>query len=257
MKGVKMSNHDSSKLPARSNGVPSTGKKSQALDRIRAAKPAKPLAGAQRKEDLLAAAIAPKQRPRLVFAFDATASREPAWDTAKRITDSLFTALPGQLDVALTVHGGGRVHTFTQFSSDSRVFRDQAASVKCQAGPTAMVQMMSMVREQAGVKVMLYIGDCFEEDPAAAYELADAFRLRGVRAILLHDASSGDAAARSVFEEIARRTGGVCVDFYSGAPGDLQEILEAVAVLAYGGVKLLEQKKNSLPGARRLLPFLS
>src|SRR5277367_174458 len=28
-------------------------------------------------------------RPRLVFGFDATASREPAWDTARKVTDSL------------------------------------------------------------------------------------------------------------------------------------------------------------------------
>src|SRR5271157_954362 len=51
-------------------------------------------------------------RPRMVFGFDATASREPAWDTARQVTDALVKALPGALDVALAVHGGGRMHTF-------------------------------------------------------------------------------------------------------------------------------------------------
>ena len=48
------------------------------------------------------------ERPRLVFGFDATASREPAWATARQVTDALVRALPGELDVALAVHGGSR-----------------------------------------------------------------------------------------------------------------------------------------------------
>lgn len=248
--------NDFPKLPARVGRSAVTGKKSKALDRIRAATPAKPLADGLRRGDLLSAAITPQQRPRLVFAFDATASREPAWDKAREVTDALFTALPGELDVALAVHGGGWVLTFTRFSSDARFFRDQAAAVQCQAGSTALVRLMEQVREHAGVKVLVYIGDCFEEVPSAAYEQADALRLRGTRAILFHDASTSDQNAREVFEEIARRTGGVCLDFHGARPGDLRDILEAVAVLAYGGVKLLERKKGQLPGAGRLLPYL-
>ena len=48
----------------------------------------------------------PAARKRLVFAFDATASRSEAWDAAKGLTDTLLGTLPGQLDVALAVHGG-------------------------------------------------------------------------------------------------------------------------------------------------------
>ena len=112
------------------------------------------------------------------------------------------------------------------------------------------------MRAHNGVKVLLYIGDCFEETAAAAFQQADALRLRGIRAILFHDASTGDHEARAVFEEIARRIGGACLDFYGSNPGDLRDILEAVAVLAYAGVKLLEQKRGQLRGAQRLLPLL-
>ena len=48
-------------------------------------------------------------RPRLVFAVDATASREPAWAAARQVTDALVQALPGELDVALAVHGDSEV----------------------------------------------------------------------------------------------------------------------------------------------------
>ena len=58
-------------------------------------------------------------RPRLIFGFDATASREPAWATARTVTDALVNSLPGELDVALAVHGGSMLHTFTDFTSDA------------------------------------------------------------------------------------------------------------------------------------------
>lgn len=245
--------------------VPSTARaKKTSLARIRAASPGKQLpgqAGKRPRESLLAAAVTPARRPRLVFAFDATASREPAWTLAQKVTDSLFKVVPGELDIALAVHGGGMVHTFTPFSPDPHSLRDPAAAVICQAGRTALVPLMEQVLGNPGVKVLLYIGDCFEEEANAAYALADAFKARGVKAVLLHDSTTGDAAARAVFDEIARRTGGVCVDFHgaqggANPAGELRELLEAVAVLATGGVKLLEQRKATLPGAQRLLPYL-
>lgn len=239
-------------LPA----VSGTAKKSRSLARIRAATPAKPLA--EQPRNMTAAALTPTRRPRLVFAFDATASRQPAWHVARQVTDSLFTAVPGELDVALAVHGGGHVHTFTPFSADHAGFRDLAAGVTCQAGHTALVPLMEQVLKEPAVKVFSYIGDCFEESVTAAYAMADRFKTRGIKAIMLHDSSTGDPGARAVFDEIARRTGGVCVDFQTaqGPVEDLRDILAAVAVLAYGGVKLLEQRKALLPGAQKLLPYL-
>lgn len=112
--------------------TPVSPKPSSSLARIRNAKLAKPLAGQKPPRDsLVAAAVTPTRRPRLVFSFDATASRESAWELARRVTDSLFRAVPGELDVALAVHGGGSVHTFTPFSPDPHSLRDAAASVVC------------------------------------------------------------------------------------------------------------------------------
>jgi hypothetical protein len=116
--------NDAPKLPARADKPNSSARKSKALYRIWAATSAWPLADGLGRADLLAAAITPQQRPRLVFAFDVTASREPAWTTARQVTDALSTALPGQLDIALAVHGGGLVHNFMTFSSAAGRFRD-------------------------------------------------------------------------------------------------------------------------------------
>src|SRR6185312_5561699 len=95
-------------------------------------------------------------RPRLVFGFDATASREPAWETARQVTDALVRALPGELDVALAVHGGSRLHTFTDFTADANTLRDRAAGISCIAGHTRLLPILSRSLAASGVRVVTY-----------------------------------------------------------------------------------------------------
>ena len=196
-------------------------------------------------------------RPRLIFGFDATASREPAWDAARKVTDSLFRALPGELDVALAVHGGSLLHTFTDFTSNPATLRDRAAGIRCISGRTQLLPILSRALSAPGVRVVTYIGDVFEESPARGRKLADAMGARGIRLIVLHDVA--DWLARrdaELFQDLARRTGGCVLPFDASAPDRLRELLAAVAVYAVGGTDLLEQKRAELPGAALLLQHL-
>src|SRR6516162_4678526 len=105
-------------------------------------------------------------RPRLIFGFDATASREPAWAAARAVTDALVKALPGELDVALAVHGGSMLHTFTEFTANPNTLRDRAAGISCIAGFTRLLPILSRALSNSGVRVVVYIGDVFEESPS-------------------------------------------------------------------------------------------
>lgn len=243
------------KLPAK-RGSAVSAKTSQFLERVRNATPAKKVANSVSDRAALRTAALTPRRPRLVFALDATASRQAAWNEAKKATDALFTAMPGELDIALAVHSGGTVRTFSDFSNDIQRFRDQAAGVRCEAGNTRLVDLMQEAREHPDVRVFLYIGDHFEEHPDDAYAAAAVFKARGIRAIMMHDTKSGRLQDREVFEEIARLTGGVCLDFYGGDQKAMKDIFEAVAVLAAGGIKMLEQRRTTLIGAAKLLPYL-
>lgn len=248
-------------LPTRSTGtaVVSTGAKANSfLARVRGAKAPAPAAlPAMGQVNLLAAAVAPHRRPRLVMAVDATASREPAWHAARQVTDTLFNAVPGELDVALAVHGGSTVHTFTAFTDDPANLRDRAASVSCWAGQTRLVEILDRVRDEDGVKVVVYMGDVFEETLEAGLATADALRLRGTKLIILHDTATGGHQSAEVFAQLAARTGGCVLPFDVAAVDRLRELLQAVAVLAVGGVKLLEAKVKALPAARLLLEQLN
>jgi hypothetical protein len=197
-------------------------------------------------------------RPRLVFAVDATASREPAWKAARQVTDALVKALPGELDVALAVHGGSRVHTFTAFTSDAATLRDRAAGVACEAGLTRLLPILNASLKQQAVKVIVYIGDVFEENLPHGRQLADSLGARGTKLIVLHD--TADPSARrdaEIFWDLAKRTGGCVLPFDANAPGRLRDLLAAVAVYAVGGEQLLRERRDALPGAVALLENLN
>ena len=196
-------------------------------------------------------------RARLVFGFDATASREPAWATARLVTDALVRALPGELDVALAVHGGSRLHTFTDFTADPNTLRDRAASITCRPGHTQLLPLIARALAAPGVRVITYIGDVYEESPVRGRKLADELGGSGIRLIVLHDTAHLTARRDAeLFLDLARRTGGCVLPFDATAPGRLRELLGAIAVFAVGGTELLQDKRDELPGAALLLRHL-
>lgn len=200
----------------------------------------------------------PPGRPRLVFGFDATASREPAWEVALSVTDALFAALPGALDVALAVHGGSRLHTFTPFTNNPNSLRDRAASVRCAAGQTRLLAILSSGLKQPGVRVIVYIGDVFEESPDRGRRIADLLGQQGTRLIIFHDTSDWQARRdREMFEDLARRTGGCVLPFDRDAPDRLRDLLAAIAIYAVGGLAMLQDRRGDLPGAVALLENLA
>jgi hypothetical protein len=193
----------------------------------------------------------PAVRKRLVLAVDATYSRETEWDVSQRVMGSLFTVLPGSLDVALAVHGGNRILKFTDFTSNADELREMAAGVKCEAGRTRLLDILARVALLDGVAVVVYIGDCYEESELQARDMADTLGRRGTRVIVLHD-----GPPLGVFRAIAERSGGALLPFDISAMGRLRELLEACAVLAVGGAELLEAKKATMPAATLLLEHL-
>lgn len=237
-----------SKLPAKRNAF---------LDKVRQSKAV--VSAAPR--ETLAQALAPSGRPRLLFAMDATASREPAWQLAQTITGAMFAAVPGALDVALAYHGGGRLKEVTPFAADARAFLDKVHTVQCEAGGTALTAILEAATTIARLKALIYVGDCFEEPPEVAVALAQQLKLKGVRVFVFHDTMSQQqgydvAAAGAVFAQLAAVTGGVLLPFDAHAPEQVTALLEAIAVYAVGGLKLLAERQRALPAARLLLDQL-
>jgi hypothetical protein len=154
------------------------------------------------------------------------------------------------------VHSGSKLRTFTEFTADPRTLRDCAAGITCVTGYTQMLPILSESLKRAGVRVVVYVGDVFEENSEEGRKIGDAMAKRGIKLIVLHDTCGFARNDAEIFNDLARRTGGCVPPFDANAPHKLRELLAALAVLAVGGTALLRQKRNELPGAVLLLEHL-
>jgi hypothetical protein len=191
---------------------------------------------------------------RLLFAVDATASRESAWNTAKRLTDTLFTAVPDRCPISLAVHGGSRVHTFTPFTTNAASLRSKAASVQCEAGGTTLLPILRRALALTDIGTIVYVGDHFEESKREAFGLAQLLAGQRTRLIVLHDGRNN--ATRAFFRLLAEATEGTVLPFDANAVDGLRDLLHAVVVMTVHGLDHLRSHEAHIKGATLLLQHL-
>lgn len=195
----------------------------------------------------LAAAPAPQRRAgergRLIFAMDATASREPTWDTAIQIQAEMFseTAALGGLEVQLAWYRGFGEFRASEWVGDSKALVARMTGVRCLAGRTQIGRVLknAVVEAKRGrVGALVFVGDAMEEDLDALGDLAGRLGLLGVRMFIFHEGR--DPGVGRAFEHLAKLTGGACCRFDASSAKQLRELLAAVAVYAAGGRAALE-----------------
>lgn len=196
-------------------------------------------------------------RGRLIFALDATMSRQPTWDVACALQGEMFDAAAavGGLSVQLVFFRGLGETRASRWFADAATLGGAMARIRCQGGRTQIGKVLGHARREAEarpVAALVYVGDCMEEDADALCVRAGELALLGVRAFMFHEGREPVAAA--AFREIARVTGGVYLPFDAGAAAQLKALLGAVAAYAAGGRKALERSGDA--AARRLLADL-
>ncbi len=194
------------------------------------------------------------KRGRLIFALDATMSRQPTWDTACRLQGEMFreAAAAGGLDVQLVYFRSLNECRASRWVSDGAGLGDLMSRISCQGGHTQIRKVLSHARAEHAkgkVQALVYVGDAMEEaiDDLAAG--AGELGLLGVPAFLFHEGH--DPIAEQAFREIARLTRGAYCKFDLSAAGELAELLRAAAMYAAGGVNALADSRSG--GARKLL----
>lgn len=196
-------------------------------------------------------------RGRLVFAMDATMSRQPTWDMALALQADMFHAVKavGGLDVQLIYFRGAGECRASKWVSDPDALAALMTQVHCAGGYTQIGKVLSHARGEAAkrpVSALVYVGDCMEEQIDDLCGRAGELALLGVPVFLFQEGR--DAAAEQAFREIARLTKGAYCRFDAGSAGQLRELLSAVAVYAAGGRKALQALTGR--GARHLLQQL-
>ena len=182
-------------------------------------------------------------RGRLIFAMDATMSRQPTWDMALGMQADMFRQVKaiGGLDVQLVYFRGFGECRASKWVDDPEALASLMTQVSCRGGHTQIGRVLSHARQEAEeeqIGAMVYVGDCMEEDIDDVAQSAGELALLKVPVFLFQEGYEPHAEA--AFREIARLTHGAYCRFGPGSAAELRDLLTAVAVYAAGGQKALE-----------------
>jgi hypothetical protein len=196
----------------------------------------------------------PNRSGRLIFALDATMSRQPTWDRACQLQASMFDAVAkvGGLSVQLVYFRGFGESRASRWVMNSAALRDLMTGIQCRGGQTQMIKVFKHVLKettQRKVAAVVYIGDAMEEDVDRLCQLAGELGLNGVKAFMFQEGN--DAVASTAYKEVARLTNGGWFRLGPDSARELAELLGAIAVYATGGYKALESHGSK--GSRLLI----
>ncbi len=191
-------------------------------------------------------------RGRLLFAMDATASREPSWDRACHIQGEMFQATDGLggLEVQLIYFRGFGECKATRWMDSAETLVRAMTSVRCLGGRTQIGRVLKHTiteTRKRKVDALVLVGDCMEEDVDELCASAGELGVLGVPVFVFQEGS--EPAASLAFRQFATLTGGAHCRFDSSSASQLKELLAAVAVFAAGGRKALADFSRRTGGA--------
>ncbi len=191
------------------------------------------------------------KQPRLLFAMDATASRQPTWDTACQVQREMFNATReiASLAVQLVYYRGFRELSASRWLTDSEQLSSLMNRVYCEGGQTQIGRLLRHAlaeHRKKPVRAVVFIGDAVEKQPQSLCDLAGQCGLLKLPLFLFQE--GGNAGVERCFRSMASLSGGAFAHFDSHSAGALAALLGAVARYAAGGRAALENSGSQSAG---------
>jgi len=183
------------------------------------------------------------QAGRLIFALDATASRQATWDQASALQADMFTKTKGLSALALQLvyfRGYDECRASPWLDTSASLLR-MMNKISCVAGRTQINRVLKHAlaeAKQQPVQAMVLIGDAMEENVDLLGELAGQLKILGLPVFIFQEGY--DPAASMAFKQIAQISGGAHCRFDQHSAQQLGQLLNAVAVYAAGGREALK-----------------
>jgi hypothetical protein len=179
-------------------------------------------------------------RGRLIFALDATASRQPTWDTAVELQAAMFqsTAPIGQLSVQLVFYRGDGECRASRWVSSGAELAQSMRKIDCRGGITQIGRILAHVRretERAPVQAVVFIGDAMEESVDGLAGAAGELGRLGVPVYTFLEGH--DRKAEAAFRLIALRSGGQFHRFGAGTPEAIERLATQLSDVALAAVE--------------------
>ena len=170
---------------------------------------------------------------RLMFAMDATASRQPTWDSACNLQGEMFNAAQsvGNLQVQLCFYRGYQESRFSHWFNNAAQLHRAMQKVRCAGGLTQIKRVLRHALDehlQQPISALVFV---FQE--------------------------GHDPDAEPILKEIARLSGGAWCRFDYNSAQQLRDLLSAVAIFAAGGRKALQDFTQSRPALATMVKQLT
>lgn len=178
------------------------------------------------------------QQGRLLFALDATMSRQPTWDLACSLQAEMFNAIPrdSALQVQLLYFRGFGECRASKWVIDAKALARLMSGIDCRGGNTQIGKVFAHARAEHAkrrINAVVFVGDAIEENVDELAEKAGQLGLLGCPVFVFQEGR--DSRVEAAFRDFARLTKGAYARFDASAPQELAALLKAVAAYASGG----------------------
>src|SRR5215467_12111271 len=178
----------------------------------------------------LGPAVTAGKRGRLIFALDATMSRQPTWDTACTLQADMFreAASIGGLDIQLVYFRGLNECRASGWVAGSERLAELMSRIDCRGGQTQIGKVLTHARQEHArqkVQAMVFVGDAMEESVDRLCQGAGELGLLNVPVFMFQEGD--DPVAENSYREIARLSRGAYCRFDAGSAHQLGELLRA------------------------------
>jgi hypothetical protein len=197
---------------------------------------------------------------RLIFAMDATASREHCWDMASQQHAAMFAEADkvSAISVQLCYYRGFGEFKALPWTRGADEIKQALISVRCLAGQTQIAKVFAHALSETRknkVNALVFVGDCVEENPDSLGALAGQLGILNIPLFIFQEGNKPKVG--SIFSQLATLSGGAHCQFDEGSAKQLGQLLAAVALYAAGGKPALKSNLLSKDaGVRRLLQQL-
>ncbi|HBC55528.1 MAG TPA: hypothetical protein DCZ03_00050 [Gammaproteobacteria bacterium] len=184
-----------------------------------------------------------KQLSHILFALDATASRQATWDTASHYQAEMFEVLKEtKLAVQLAYYRGHNQFFSTPWLQNSMALKQEMLRVQCLGGHTQILKVLQHAVTQhsnRSLHAVIFIGDALEEPVQPLFNLAGQLKLYNVPVFMFQEGY--DPVIKQAFTQIAKLSGGAFAQFDAQSADQLKILLAAVSLYARGGKRALTQ----------------
>ncbi|TWX66522.1 VWA domain-containing protein [Colwellia sp. C1TZA3] len=189
------------------------------------------------------APLVTSDKGRLIFAMDATASREHCWDMASHQHAAMFAEADkvSAISVQLCYYRGFGEFKALPWTRGADEIKQALLSVQCLAGKTQIAKVLAHALSEtrtSKVNALVFIGDCVEENPDSLGALAGQLGILNLPLFVFQEGKNPKVGR--IFSQLATLSGGAHCQFDQGSARQLGQLLAAVAVYAAGGKSALK-----------------